>query len=118
VLQPSPRITRTFGGHPYLMRLPSRLLPVIVIAFVAIRIIVAIQVHAENRKRNGKGWFESVPIWTKGLWVLIGIAVVVLICWAPKNPKPTAPNKLLDPTSKSVTPPGSVGDVPSLSADH
>jgi len=100
------------------MRLPSWLLPVIVIAFVAIRILVSIRVNAEDRKRTGKGWFESVPIWTKGLWVLIGIAVVVLFFWAPKKSQPTAPNQLPDPTSKSVTPPAGAGAAPSSSADH
>jgi len=67
------------------------MLPVIVIAFVAIRVIVGIRMGAGERRRTGRGWFESVPIWTKGLWVLIGIAVVVLFFWEPRKAKPLAP---------------------------
>jgi hypothetical protein len=100
------------------MRLPSWLLPVIVAAFVAIRIFVGIRLNAEDRKRTGKGWFESVPVWTKGLWVLIGIAVVTLLFWAPKSPKPNAPNQPPDPTSKSVTPPAAAGGAPSPPPDN
>jgi hypothetical protein len=67
------------------------MLPVVVAAYVAVRIVVGISLGAEERRKTGKGWFESVPLWTKGLWLLIGIAVVLLYFWAPRNARPQAP---------------------------
>lgn len=100
------------------MKLPSWLLPIIVIGFVAIRVFVGIRMGAADRKRTGKSWFQSVPIWIKGFWVLIAVAVVVLFFWAPKTPGSNSPNQLPHPTSAAVTPPPRAEGSPSPPPDN
>jgi hypothetical protein len=73
------------------MKQPTWALPVIVIVFVAIRLWVASRIGRAERARTGQGWWASVPVWTKALWVLLAGTVVVLLFWSPKPMKPAAP---------------------------
>jgi hypothetical protein len=95
-----PRCTQR-GQRIHPMRMPSWSLPVVVILFAGIRIFMASRFRAKERMASGKGWFESVPIWIKGLWVLLAMAVVILIIWAPKEAKPPGQSRSTDPALAS-----------------
>jgi flagellar basal body-associated protein FliL len=83
------------------VKLPNWALPLLVIAFVAIRIYVASLFRKAERKKSGKGQSRGIPIWIKVFWVLLLIAVVTLLIWNPRRPVPAAPN----PAPTPATPP-------------
>jgi hypothetical protein len=87
------------------VKLPNWALPLIVVAFVAVRIFIASRFRKAERAKTGKGWFESVPNYIKALWLVLGIAVVVLLFWNPKKAVPVTPNQSTDPAPASGNPP-------------
>jgi flagellar basal body-associated protein FliL len=79
------------------VKLPNWALPLLIIAFVAIRIYVASLFRKSERKKSGNGQPRGIPIWIKIFWVLLLIAVVTLLIWNPRRPVSAAPNSAATP---------------------
>jgi hypothetical protein len=90
------------------VKLPNWALPLLVIAFVAIRIYVASLFRKAERKKSGKGRSVGIPIWIKVFSVLLFAAVVTLLIWNPRRPVPT-PNPSTDPAAAPAAPPAGQG---------
>jgi lysylphosphatidylglycerol synthetase-like protein (DUF2156 family) len=86
------------------MKLPNSALPLVIIAFVTVRIFVAVRIGKAERERTGKSWIESIPKWVIAFWVLLGTAVIVLLFLNPRAPRPSHSNPPMDPASVSLHP--------------
>jgi hypothetical protein len=73
------------------MKLPNWALPLVIIAFVAIRIFVASRFRKAERQRSGKGPRTTVPVWLKVFWAALALAVVILLIWNPRRAAPVEP---------------------------
>lgn len=67
------------------MKFPLWTLPIVVVLFIAIRISVSRTFRSIERREKGKGRIESIPLWIKGFWALLALAVLILVVWPPTN---------------------------------
>ena len=79
------------------MKFPNWALPLIIIAFVAIRLFVASRFRKAERKKAGKGQPRSLPIWIRLFWLLLAIALLVLVVWKPRGAAPAPQAQSAEP---------------------
>ena len=89
------------------MKSPNWALPLVIVAFVVVRVFVASRFRKAEREKTGKGWFESIPKPIFVFWLILGIAVVTLAFWNPGKPISAHPSPSTDPAPASgVSPAG------------
>lgn len=86
------------------MKFPLWTLPIVVVLFIAIRISVSRTFRSIERRSKGTGRIESIPLWIKGFWALLALAVLILLVSAPRNGGPSALKPSPDPAAAPAHP--------------